>query len=126
MQGAAEIIRLFQLVSELTQGFGNNCIQDDVGIGNGGGRTQRTEFELVARKGKRRGPVPVCCIAGEFRQRVYTDSKLCFFPPTVACSGFKCVKDFGQFITEENTDNRRWGFAASETVIIAWEARRRS
>ena len=75
MQSDFEILRVFQLVCELLQNFRHRRVDGGVGVGNGRGRTEHTELELIAREGKRRGAVSIRRVLGELRHGMYADAE---------------------------------------------------
>ena len=119
MQRLIEVLCLLQTVGKLAQLLRHDGVQRHVGAGNRLGRTQHTEFKLVAGKGQGAGTVPVGGILGDGRHGVHADTKHAAVFLLILGAVDDGLDDGIQFITQEDGNNGGRCFAAAQAVVIA-------
>ena len=75
LQGGVKILCPFQFIGKAAQLFGHYGIQRDVGPGDGLRGAEHSQFELVAGKGQRTGPVPICGILWDSGHHIHANTK---------------------------------------------------
>ena len=118
-QRRLEVVGLFQLVGKLHQLIGHSGVEHDVGACDGEGGAERTELELVAGEGERRGAVAVGGVLREVRQHLDANLHLGLFLLCIGSAFFDSFKNIGQFVAQEHRNDGRRRFVRAQAMIVA-------
>ena len=118
-QRLLEVLGALQLVSELAELLSDCGVQHNVCARDVDRRAQRTELELVAGEGERRGTVAVGGVLRDSRQNCSAQIHLGLVNVGVVLAGLDGIQNSLQLIADEHGDDRRRRLVRAQAVIVA-------
>ena len=126
MKRRFKVFGSFQPVRIYFQALCNRTVKHNICTGNAVGRSQHTEFKLIACKSKRRSTITIRSISVKSRQYIHTKLHLCLLSPTVWCTGLDCLQYGIQLISQENRYNCRRRLICPQPVIVTGRGNRQT